>query len=367
PDTGDGGGLSAPAGVVATSGSANYKLYVSDSARHIIQVIAAGTAATFAGSPGAPGLADGAGDAARFNRPRGLSINRAGALIVADAGNDRLRSITAGGVVATTGTTGADADLAAAAGLASVDGAGGETYIADTGNHLIKKITASGEVRIVAGSAMPGTANGPLLEAQFNSPAGVAVDATGGYLYVADTGNHAIRLIDLDGGEVSTFAGQPGIAGEADGGAGDATFRSPGDLAVDGDGEVYVADTGNSRIRLITADGARTVSTLAGGAPGFVDGAGTAARFNSPSALAFADDGSLYVADTGNHAIRRIAPDDAATVTTLALQSPASPASPGQTPGDSGKGGGGGAPMPWLAAALAVLFIARRMARTTAP
>ncbi|OAM87271.1 hypothetical protein AW736_23745 [Termitidicoccus mucosus] len=357
PDAGDSGVLPAPAGVVASSGSANYKLYVSDIALHTIQVIASGTITTFAGNPGSPGLADGTGTIALFNRPRGLSINHAGALIVADSGNNLLRSATADGTVATTGTAGADADLAAAAGVAAFDAASGETYIADTGNHLIKKIIASGEVRTVAGSATSGTANGPLLEAQFNSPAGVAVDVTGSYLYVADTGNHVIRLIDLSGGVVSTFAGQMGVAGDADGGAlGASTFRFPGDLIVDGTGDVYVADTGNSRIRLITSDDGRTVGTLVGGAPGFVDGGGTAARFSSPSALALAEDGSIYVADTGNGALRRIAPDASATVTTLALKSPASSSvtpPPGQSPGGSG-GGGGGAPSVGFLAALAV-------------
>jgi phospholipase/lecithinase/hemolysin/sugar lactone lactonase YvrE len=367
PDTGDSSVLSAPAGVVVASANTGGTLYVSDFAQHTIHVIDSGAITTLAGSPGLPGLADGAGAAARFNRPRGLAINRDGLLVVVDSGNNLLRHVTAGGVVTTTGTEGAGAPFAAPVAAASVDGGDGATYIADAGSHLIKKITASGEVSIVAGSGAPGAANGPLLGAQFNSPAGVAVDVTGAYLYIADTGNHAIRLVDLAADAVTTFAGLPGAPGTADGAPGAARFNSPSGIIVDGDGDVYVADTGNSRIRLIAADGALTVSTLAGGAPGFVDGAGTAARFNAPSALALADDGALYVADTGNHAIRRIAPDDDATVETLVLKSPS--ASPGSVGGDTGGGGGGGggAPLPWTIAALAALLIARKLARPPAP
>jgi sugar lactone lactonase YvrE len=383
PDIGTGGLLAAPSGVVVAAGSP-LKIYVADTTRHTVSVIESGTLRVLAGQSGVAGTLDGTGSAARFRSPRGLTINRAGQLLVADSGNHRLRAVTAtgaaAGLVTTTGTAGLDATLAAPADAAARDAASGESYIADTGNHLIKKINATGSVSIVAGGGVPGTANGTLLAARFNAPAGVAVDVSGSYLYVADTGNHAIRLIDLGGGEVSTFAGQMAVSGYADGGAlAAARFNAPGDLIVDGAGDVYVADTGNSRIRLVTVTGGtRTVGTLAGGASGFVDGDGTIARFNRPAALTLAGDRSLYVADTGNGAIRRIAPDLPATVSTIQLQA-GPPVSTGTTSGTGGTGdngtggngnnggggnnggnggGGGGAPtLPGLAllAALGVL------------
>jgi sugar lactone lactonase YvrE len=347
--------LAAPAGITAASGAANPDLYVADAQTHaILKITQADRQVTaFAGQPGTQGAADGAAHAALFRAPRGVTINAAGALVVADTGNSKLRAIT-GGAVAT---------IAAAfnqpRAVAAHD-TNGDTYVADTGNHVIKKLTATGSLATIAGSGLPGFANGTGAAAQFRSPSGVAVDIAGN-LYIADTGNHAIRYIAASTGGVSTLAGQPGAPGSDDGAASIAKFRSPEGVAVDASGDVFVADTGNSLIREIHSG---SVSTIAGGAPGFVDATGAAAKFNTPAALVLAEDNNLYVADTGNRAIRRVTP--ANVVTTLLL--PGTPA-PGtgnnnNNSGGGGGGGGGGAPTWWLAAALAALLARRKLAGT---
>ncbi|MDR2674299.1 MAG: IPT/TIG domain-containing protein [Opitutaceae bacterium] len=356
--------IPAPSGLAVGTGP-DFTIFVSDTTRHVIQTIpASGSIALLAGQSGTSGGLDGAGAGAQFNKPRGLTLDSAGMLLVADSGNHALRAVTSGGAVATVGT-GVDAVFAAPGGLAALDAAGGAAYIADTGNHLVKKMLPSGEVGIVAGSGSPGAANGSLFLSAFNSPASVAVDASGGYVYVADTQNHVIRLIDLTAGAVSTFAGQPGQAGRDDGDAALAKFNQPGDLVVDDAGDVYVADTGNSLIRVITTDASRNrvVLTLAGDITGFKDGAGADAWFDKPSAIALKG-GDLYVADTGNGVIRRIASDEAATVTTVevhgaAVAVPPPDNAPRGFTDNGGKGGGGGAPSPWLLAALFALAALR--------
>lgn len=150
--------------------------------------------------------------------------------------------------------------------------------------------------------------------ARFNSPDGVALDA-GGNLYVVDTGNQTIRKITATG-VVTTVAGTPGVKGSADGSGTAARFNDPGGIAVDAAGNLYVADTGNHTIRKISPGGA--VVTLAGtaGVPGDADGAGTVAQFRRPAGITVDATGNLYVADTDNYLVRRITPDG--TVTTLA-------------------------------------------------
>lgn len=157
-----------------------------------------------------------------------------------------------------------------------------------------------------------GSADGPASQARFRWPTGIAVDGAGN-AYVADAGNHTIRRIAPDG-VVTTFAGQPGIRGSADGFGSEARFTSPRSVAVDPAGNVYVAEDFNHTIRKITPSG--QVTTLAGLAetPGAADGMGSEARFNLPRGLAVDDSGTVYVADQGNATIRKIAPDG--TVTT---------------------------------------------------
>ena len=189
----------------------------------------------------------------------------------------------------------------------------GAIYVADGGEaNRIRVVQPDGAVSTLAGGK-EGFVDGLGTAAAFNTPSAIALDHLGN-LYVADTGNHAIRRI-APGGAVTTLAGN-GSPGYADGIGRAAQFNGPVGIAVDDAGIVYVADTYNDRIRRIAQDG--TVTTLAGtGKPNLFDGPGTAAAFDTPSALAVDHDGNLYIADTGNNAVRRLRPDG--TVDTLAL------------------------------------------------
>jgi DNA-binding beta-propeller fold protein YncE len=191
--------------------------------------------------------------------------------------------------------------------------AAGNFWVADTGNHVIRKVTRSGDVMTVAGEpGVAGFADGAGAAARFRFPAGIAVDPVSGDLWISDKDNHVIRRM-TPGGAVTTIAGQPGVAG---------AFAYPRGIVVDNTGAAYVADTQNHAIRRITSDGAMT--TFAGRvlAQGSADGTGDAARFRSPTDIAIdPTTGNFYVSDTGNDRIRRITP--AAVVTTLAtIESP---------------------------------------------
>lgn len=194
----------------------------------------------------------------------------------------------------------------------------GNIYVADMRAHVIRKTTASGITVILAGS--PGAAgfkDGVGAGARFNAPAGVAIDLEG-YVYVADTDNHLIRRI-TPAGIVTTLAGQAGVPGSDDGSCSAAAFSSPNGVAVDQEGNVYVADMANSTIRKITRE--CEVSTLAGvaGVAGNDDGLGREASFRFPQDLATDRAGNVYVSDVNSHTIRKIAPNG--WVSTLAGKS----------------------------------------------
>ncbi len=195
-------------------------------------------------------------------------------------------------------------------------GSDGAVYISDAGeSNRIRKIEPDKTVTTFAGGA-EGYADGQGLQASFNTPSGIAIDSKGN-LYVADTGNNRIRKITPDG-LVSTVAGD-GSAGYLDGPAVSARFDGPIGITVDDRGNIYVADSYNDRIRLITPDG--RVSTVAGaGRPGYGDGPASDALFDTPCGVAVTKDGVLIVADTGNNVLRRITPEG--DVTTLATVFP---------------------------------------------
>lgn len=193
-------------------------------------------------------------------------------------------------------------------------GADGTIFVADTQNSTIRKVTPDGNVTTFAGLAgVIGSADGTGTNAQFNAPQGIALDPAGS-VYVADTGNSTIRKISPSG-EVSTIAGVAGYANVFDGVGGDAQFNHPQALVVDSGGQIYIADTWNYTIRKIA--GIATVSTLAGraGYAGSVDGAGSRARFSGPAGVAVDDGGNVFVAEFWNHTVRRITPDG--NVTTI--------------------------------------------------
>lgn len=170
-------------------------------------------------------------------------------------------------------------------------------------------------VSTLAGSGAPGNQNGIGRSAKFNEPNGGTVGPDG-FIYIADGSNHSIRQVRETTGEVTTLAGN-GSPGSSDGSGRNASFNIPLGIAVDGAGTVYVADAGNNRIRKISSDASRLVSTVAGsGFPGYADGTSTAARFNFPNDLVIDPSGNLFVSEFNNHTIRKITPDG--TVSTVA-------------------------------------------------
>ena len=195
----------------------------------------------------------------------------------------------------------------------------GNLYVSDGGErNRIQMITPAGVVSLVGGS-VEGFVDGAVDKAAFHTPSALAIDAQGN-LFVADTGNHAIRKITPNG-NVTTLAGtgQPGFR---DGAAKQAQFNGPIGIAVDAQGKVWVADTYNDRIRVITPDG--QVSTVAGGdQPGFADGPALTARFDTPCALVLDALGNVFIADTRNDAIRKLSP--AGEISTLVRGDPLDP------------------------------------------
>jgi DNA-binding beta-propeller fold protein YncE len=257
--------LDFPAGL-ATDGRA---IYVANSRNNTVEAIDATTKSLriVAGKLFQEGSNDGVGDAARFNSPDGMTIN------------------------------------------------GQDLYLCDTNNSDIRKITLSGTVTTVAGTAnIGGTDDGTGTAAHFNNPTQIATDGTS--LYVADSGNSAIRRITIADFKVKTVGGQAGTAGKAEGGANKSQFSGPRGVAVDKKA-IYVADTGNDVIRKIDISSLET-STIAGtGEEGDKDGPAMQAQFNNPGAIC--TDGSfLYILDADNHSIRKM-DLNANTVTKLTL------------------------------------------------
>ena len=296
---------------------------------------------TFAGTGEAGAGGDGGPAAeAQLNFPEGLELDGSGNLYVADTLNGRIRRIDAEGVITTIAGTGergfggdggpaAEAQLTWAGALA-LDGSG-NLYVADGGR--IRRIDAEGVITTIAGTGERGFSGdgGPAAEAQLTWAGALALDGSGN-LYAADGGR--IRRIDAEG-MITTIAGtgEPGFSGDGGPAAEAQQFRWPSALALDGSGNLYVADSGNNRIRRIDAEG--VITTIAGtGEPGFSGDGGPAAeaQLTFPSGLAVDGSGNLYVANLGNNRIRRI--DAEGTITTIAGSGPVS--SVGGYSGDGG-------------------------------
>ncbi|MCP5502449.1 MAG: hypothetical protein H7A25_21305 [Leptospiraceae bacterium] len=268
----------------------------------------AGDVTTLAGS-GTAGSADGTGTAASFDFPMGIAVDTSGNIYVADFNNNKIRKISSSGEVTTlagSGTAGSADGNGTAASFNTPQGvtvdASGNIYVADSGNYKIRKVTSSGVVTTLAGSGSSGSADGNGTAASFNTPQGVTVDASGN-IYVADSGNYKIRKV-TSSGVVTTLAGS-GSSGSADGSGTAASFSFSQGITVDANGNVYVADSYNNKIRKITSAG--VVTTLAGsGTVGSADGNGTAASFSSPFGIAVVSSGVVYVADRDNNRIRKI-------------------------------------------------------------
>lgn len=257
------------------------------------------------------GTRDGTGSGARFNAPQGIAADDAGNLYVAEPASATIRKVTPDGVTTTlAGSAGAVGytDGAGAAARFNTPSrletdADANLYVTDSGNSVVRRVTAAGVVSTLAGNGTCGSRDGAGTNAQFCTPRGITLDRQGN-LWVADSGNHTVRRI-APSGAVSTVAGSPGVCGSRDGRGGQAQFCDPQDVEVDTWGNVYVVDTGNSTIRMIDEQG--DVTTLAGqpGQCGAVDGGTGVSRLCSPSGIAV-EGNDLYIADTGNATIRRI-------------------------------------------------------------
>jgi hypothetical protein len=354
----DGTGTSATLGFVGAGAglvvdAASGVAYLSDSGNHVIRTVSpAGEVVTVAGTVGVSGSADGPASAATFNAPAGLALDGAGGLLVADSENNALRRVdlSTGTVTTLAGdvsTSGAVDDTGTAAQFyAPVDVAvsGGVAYVVDGGNFLIRAVDLStAVVTTLAGTAFDENAgcaptcslDGIGGAAYFSAPVGVAVDPSGTSLLVVDAGpdstisNDILRRVDVATGAVTTVAGGFGCkagpdaawqcaTGYADGVGTTSLFTWPKGVAFDADGNAYVADFGNCRVRRV--DGATgEVSTLAGQAcipdimdsendapPYFADGVGAAAKIVPLSVAYDASSGALLVYDALNLAVRTV-------------------------------------------------------------
>lgn len=272
----------------------------------------------FAGAIGGAGYADGTGSAARFYIPNGIATDSSGNAYIADQNNQVIRLVTPAGVVTTiagspgiaafANGTGSAARFDTPTDIAVYEPTPGTVvlYIADSGNNRIRQLdVTTGAVTTLAGAAAAGSTDGTGAAARFRQPSGITF--SGGQLFVADTNNHTLRLVTL-AGAVSTWAGTAQVSGTADGNGSNARFNLPLGLAADAAGTLYVADCSNQAVRSVSLT--QDVTTLAGtpGTAGYIDGAPTTARFRCPSGLVVDGTGTnLYVADSNNHSVRRIA------------------------------------------------------------
>ena len=336
--------FNAPSGVAVDLAG---HVYVADTGNYVVRkIMPDGSVTTLAGG-GVPGHVDATGTAARFDGPISVAVDNTGNLYVGDRSvfepgsttRESLRKVTAAGVVTTVsalpgggtqvtfmpralatdsgGTVHVGCYSVTVAGICRITPAGTQGMTATPGNFIIphglavdaagtvflvdgqaiRKLMPDGSVMTVAGGGY-GNADGNGTSARFADPGGIAIDGAGN-VFVADTGNDTVRKVTA-AGEVGTFAGRP-AAGFANGAAAGAAFALPEAVAAGADGALYIGDTGNNAIRKLAPSG--VVTTLAAG-------------FNAPGGVAVDGAGNVYVADSGNHVIRKITP--AGTVTTLA-------------------------------------------------
>ena len=324
--SGDGGpatdaALSFPSGVfVDDSGN----LLVSDEVNHRIRKIDnSGMITTVAGN-GTESFAGDGGFAtdASLSFPSSVFMDSAGHLFISDEANNRVRRVDPDGIMTTVAGGGVGDGTPATEAILNNPrsvfvGSAGTVYVADRNNHRIRKVDSAGTITTVAGNGVEAYSGdgGPATDASLNSPRGVFVDASGN-LYIADEDNDRIRKVDVEG-SITTVAGN-GIGGfGCDGGpATDASLDDPEGVFVDAAGNIYIADTDNSRVRMV--DLAGVITTVAGnGVEGFSGDGGPAtdASMDDPEGVFLDGFGSLYVADEDNNRIRKVDPNG--TITTV--------------------------------------------------
>lgn len=333
--TGPGGSLHYPVGVSAFDGT----VYVSNSGANVVSAVANGSTTAFAGSLTAYGEHGDGGQAvsASLYHPGGSAEDAKGDVFIADSGDNVVREVTPAGVISRVAGTGI-AGLGYAgpggfpAALSSLDhpqnvavNAQGDVFIADTYNNRVVKVTPQGQVVAVVGDGVAGYSGDGRLAAfaELNEPTGVALDAQGN-LYIADSANNVIRRVDAKTGIITTVAGDY-AADQANGGLGgfsgdggpatSAQLNDPQGVAVDGAGDLFIADTFNNAIREVTPAGIISTVVNSAAAGGGIPAAGgessgaapTASRLNTPYGVAIdpsTDD--LYIADTHNSEIAEV-------------------------------------------------------------
>ncbi len=326
--SGDGGPATSasfygPSGMAVDAGGS---LYIVDSSNHRIRrVDSSGTINTVAGSTHLAGDG-GPATSALLLYPAAVALDSAGNLLIADTNNNRIRKVTSSGTISTvagSGTgpgRGGDGSQATSAGLSFPRGiavdSGGNLYIADSSNRLIRRVTPTGVISTFAGNGGFGSGGdgGLATAAQFSSPVGVAVDAAGN-VYIADSFGNKIRRV-RSSGVIDTFAGTGTRGFTGDGGpATAAQLSNSSAVAVDSASNVYIADTGNNRIRKVTPSG--MISTAVGNGTcctGGDGGSATSAQVGFPTAFAFDSAGNLYVTTAG--VIRKVSASG--TISTIA-------------------------------------------------
>ena len=309
--------FSLPAGIFMANGN----LYIADQVNNRLRYIVGGNTSTLAGT-GTGGYSGdtAAATKAQLNAPFGVAVDKNGTLYISDTLNEVVRSVTTAGTINTfagsntlgpgfngDGDSAVNGQLHSPAGLAF--DSSGNLYIADSGNNVIRKVT-SGIFSTVAGNSVPDYVGdgGPATAAELNNPTAIAFDSKGN-LYIADTENDCIRIVTTDG-NINTFAGtgRPGYTGDGGPATGAQLFH-PNGVAVDSAGNVYIADSFNNVIRVVVPAG--QIYTIAGtGASGYAGDGGnaTSALLNYPTGLAFDSSGNLIFADTDNSVIRKLVP-----------------------------------------------------------
>ncbi len=293
-------------------------LYIADiENQRVREVRTDGTIITFAGN-GSNAFSGDGGQAtqAALSYPSGLAFDGAGNLYIADRNNHRIRRVSAAGVITTFAGNGqggfaGDGGPAASAVLAYPSGvavdSSGNVYISDTGNARIRKVSTSGVITTIAGTSTAGyTGDGAsALNATLSNPTGLAFDSSGN-LYIADSSNNVVRMIDKSG-VIRTVAGSAKPTGGDGGPAVNASLASPAAIILDNAGNLYITDTHNSRVRFVNTSG--TISTIAGtGISGFSGDGGlaTLAQMEFTSGLALDGNGTLYISDEDNNRIRAL-------------------------------------------------------------